>query len=1210
MKEKITWVAALLTLFCGALMGFANRSYGQCAPLTLRINEVYPLPKSGDWQWVELLNYGGDPVNARGVFVTDEEEHGYMIPPSLPDIPPRAFVLVVFDGKGSDKNDLDFAGDNMAALHTPAGFVNPFAATGDQCALYRGDNRTSRSIQCFVAWGTEPGKEAERAVEAGIWPNKSVFLAILAETSIEGPQALLHQGGSFGLAGSKARPSNLDDWNVYEAGQVTPGAPNPLLAAPQLYVPSNGTQTSEGLFWFGWGPTANAASYQLQVCSDSECTVPIIDVSGITETSYRPANPLAADAVYYWRIRAFDAEKNPGPWSETWKVTVGSPVPPGGGVPKPGPPPENPVAPEEEKSQATFTVSGRVIDSRTNHGLQGAEVSLNGRTTLTNAAGAFTFAGVAPDLYLLTGTLQHYTVALRVIYVSGNLTNQDLAATGDRRVLGVTSLSARKDTTMLCLLGCEEDNTNGNVWDADHLARPTWGPHESWYCWATAARMLNNYRGGDITRDEIVYEVKRDLLHGAAAGATRADGYASLRYALRTDDAHLHITEARPSEEDVVAFIDANRPIRYSTGGHAMVVDGYEYRDRELWARFLNTDNNGTIAFNKWTTEAFAWCAIPETGLAARSTDADIARNSDADGINDFDEKHRFASSETRPDTDGDDVPDKKEIISYTFRTPKPNINVDGDGVRPEADKDSDNGGLEDGEEDTNFNGKMDPKETDPYDPKDDLRLDLIFCIDSTGSMWDDIGAAKAAAAAIVDEVANRTDDYRIAVVDYRDFPVDPYGDPGDYTYRDVLGFSKDKGAIIGAINSLYADGGADWDESVYSALMHCINASSLGGWRGEPIPKQIIHMCDAPPHDPEPFTGYTSASVIAAAAAADPVVISAVIIGRDLEAKTTFEGLAAATGGIVTTAAGAAEVVSALMEVISAIAKSPPVASAGGPYTGAPGVPITLDASATWDPDGCGSPPFDIVLYEWDWDGDGIFDEQTTFPTITHSWPLGFSGEIRLRATDRDCLQAVATASLSMGPTDLSAFTTSLFTDWELNYRTGTLFGTLQITNTSTHKLIRNTFWYVAEPSEFVHLMHPDGTTDEGYDYVDITAQVLAQLPSIGDGDNELDPGETVTITGIEFYSRDRSDPQGFLEGIWGIDPPLTPVHLAIGKVAKSPDGSVQLEWNSIEGATYRVLCTQDMVNWSEAATTQQVVWTDKSADDAARRFYRIEVR
>ncbi|MCL6614395.1 MAG: VWA domain-containing protein, partial [Firmicutes bacterium] len=110
--------------------------------------------------------------------------------------------------------------------------------------------------------------------------------------------------------------------------------------------------------------------------------------------------------------------------------------------------------------------------------------------------------------------------------------------------------------------------------------------------------------------------------------------------------------------------------------------------------------------------------------------------------------------------------------------------------------------------------------------------LDLIFVIDTTGSMWDDIAGVKAAAIQIVNALENETPGYRVAIADYRDFPVSPYGASGDYPYHPVLPFSQDKARIISGIQSLSLGNGLDWPESVYSALIRAINTEGLGEWR------------------------------------------------------------------------------------------------------------------------------------------------------------------------------------------------------------------------------------------------------------------------------------------------------------------------------------------------------------------------------------------
>ncbi|MEW6574608.1 MAG: VWA domain-containing protein [Bacillota bacterium] len=201
--------------------------------------------------------------------------------------------------------------------------------------------------------------------------------------------------------------------------------------------------------------------------------------------------------------------------------------------------------------------------------------------------------------------------------------------------------------------------------------------------------------------------------------------------------------------------------------------------------------------------------------------------------------------------------------------------------------------------------------------------LDLIFVIDTTGSMWDDIDNVKSSATEIVNTIDSKTSDYRIAVVDYRDFPTYPYGGREDYPYHAVLPFSTDKTAIINAIQSLSLGWGANWKESVNSALIRAIYTEGLGAWR-DGVKKAVILMGDAPGHDPEPFTGYTRSSVVAAAEAVDPAVIYAIAISGYRDTYEYFSSLATETEGKVFTAPAAKDVVAAILEAIEEIVEPP----------------------------------------------------------------------------------------------------------------------------------------------------------------------------------------------------------------------------------------------------------------------------------------------
>jgi PKD repeat protein len=66
-------------------------------------------------------------------------------------------------------------------------------------------------------------------------------------------------------------------------------------------------------------------------------------------------------------------------------------------------------------------------------------------------------------------------------------------------------------------------------------------------------------------------------------------------------------------------------------------------------------------------------------------------------------------------------------------------------------------------------------------------------------------------------------------------------------------------------------------------------------------------------------------------------------------------------------------------------------------PSTPNPGQTITFNASSSYDPDGY------ILLYEWDWNNDGIYDESHVSSTATYSWSNGGNYSVTLRVTDNN---------------------------------------------------------------------------------------------------------------------------------------------------------------------------------------------------------------
>lgn len=101
--------------------------------------------------------------------------------------------------------------------------------------------------------------------------------------------------------------------------------------------------------------------------------------------------------------------------------------------------------------------------------------------------------------------------------------------------------------------------------------------------------------------------------------------------------------------------------------------------------------------------------------------------------------------------------------------------------------------------------------------------VDLVFVIDTTGSMGDDIESVKVSMNQLVNTLAGGTSSFRVAIVTYRDFPARS-GTPLDYPSKIDLGFTNDLGKITTGINSLVLGDGGDFPETVLSGMIAAVN--------------------------------------------------------------------------------------------------------------------------------------------------------------------------------------------------------------------------------------------------------------------------------------------------------------------------------------------------------------------------------------------------
>lgn len=774
-----------------------------------------------------------------------------------------------------------------------------------------------------------------------------------------------------------------------------------------------------------------------------------------------------------------------------------------------------------------------------------------------------TQTGESVTLNLIAGTMSEVEMTLTP-KEGKTLRNRANGATGP-----FESIGAQKDSKLLAtghagLEMCTRFNNDGNQgWDCPHR---DWhnGGQESWYCWAAALRMLCEYYGNSTwTCDAIIHARKGHLGYGADNGDNAINGGANV-----FDRANVVMKKVEVSgqfQTTILESLKANHPLIASDGRHEVVIYGYKWgsnsRNRfDLQLLVANTDNLATKADMFLSESGFQWLYYATQTPTIKDMPGKYSDDSDRDGVLDADEDY-FGTNTAKADTDGDGIPDKGEIASWKFPryvngkydegvqkggTLKPGTSFPSSTQNPAAimSMDTDGGGINDGAEDVDLDGVWDKDEgeTDIFDALDDKQLDVVFCIDTTGSMGSMIDSVKSRVQDIVKRYQDSREaaQTRFAVVQFKDVKED------GYPPTTVQGFTSDGEAVIQAVKSLGARGGGDELEDVNDALMHCLG---LAGWRGAPIKRRIILMGDAGDNG----RGVSLAQVQAACQRTEtevtrrgvrrrvakeafgPVSIITLPVGGNSYTIRNFQEIADATDGECIPVWNASDTGDAIMTALEAIETTPVVELAVEGEWGAKH--IVADATGTTDPRGCG-----IVKYEWDWEADGTYDEWSYKPVAEKDYPEGFQGKVRVRAISATGDKGTRTVII-VAPEflDVTTMTDMSLASARLDPNTGAILCDITLGNkTDTVKTLKDKFWFVLPSTSQIFLAKPDGTMEDGTPYVDITALVEAALPSVGNGDLCLDPGETVLLKeAIAIYSRDRSVPTGFMFAVWADPPP-----------------------------------------------------------------------
>ena len=160
--------------------------------------------------------------------------------------------------------------------------------------------------------------------------------------------------------------------------------------------------------------------------------------------------------------------------------------------------------------------------------------------------------------------------------------------------------------------------------------------------------------------------------------------------------------------------------------------------------------------------------------------------------------------------------------------------------------------------------------------------LDLMFVIDTTGSMGDELSYLQVELADVIDRVRTQVGaDFKFRV------SVNFYRDSGDEYLVRPFPFTENIDEALADLSKQTAGGGGDWPEAVDAALSDAIDEHA---WSESAVARLCFVVLDAPPHDTTQALADVQASVEAAAVKGVRMVpLAASGVDKDLEFLMRF---------------------------------------------------------------------------------------------------------------------------------------------------------------------------------------------------------------------------------------------------------------------------------------------------------------------------------
>ena len=168
-------------------------------------------------------------------------------------------------------------------------------------------------------------------------------------------------------------------------------------------------------------------------------------------------------------------------------------------------------------------------------------------------------------------------------------------------------------------------------------------------------------------------------------------------------------------------------------------------------------------------------------------------------------------------------------------------------------------------------------------------KVEVVFVLDTTGSMGDLIHAAKEKIWSIATTLASASQqpEVRIGLVAFRD--------RGDRYVTQVTDLSTDLDSVYARLMDYRAEGGGDTPESVNQALYDAVHKISWS--EGQGTYRAVFLVGDAPPH--MNYQDDVKYPRTLAQAKQRDIVVNAVLAGGDRQAKQHWQRIASRAGGV-----------------------------------------------------------------------------------------------------------------------------------------------------------------------------------------------------------------------------------------------------------------------------------------------------------------------